>query len=138
MKIDTNKIPPEGLTLEEDISASSLNLETEIIKFRGPIKIRARLSKITNTVSVSLVLTSSMYIQCSRCLNDFEVDFKKNLNLYYPVNKLDLLIDLDEDIRQEIILDYPLKPLCKSGCKGLCLKCGKNLNEGACGCKLLP
>ena len=136
VKIDTNKIPPKGiLTLEEDISASSLNLETEIIKFRGPIKIKARLFKIANTVSVSLSLNALMSTQCSRCLNDFEVDLKKSFKLNYPVNKLNPIIDLNEDIRQEIILDYPLKPLCKSDCKGLCHRCGKNLNEGPCICK---
>ena len=75
-----------------------------------------------------------MQASCSRCLADFKIDYKKDIDLNYPVNNLEPTIDLDPDIREEIILDYPLKPLCRPNCKGLCLKCGKNLNEGGCTC----
>jgi len=134
VKIDANKIPPEGLALEEDIDALALELETDIIKFQGPIKIKADISKVTNAVSVSLVLCACLRTQCSRCLSDLTLDLKKDLKLNYPVNKLNPIIELDEDIREDIILDYPIKPLCKDNCRGLCPKCGKNLNEGGCSC----
>jgi len=135
VKIDVNQIPPEGLTLVEEFMPLELDLETEIIKFRGPVKIKAEISKITNAVTVYLTLSASMYASCSRCLDEFEIDFKKNnIELNYPVNKSEPVIDLDPEIREEIILDYPIKPLCNAGCKGLCPKCGKNLNEGGCSC----
>lgn len=134
MKIEVNKIPPEGLILEEDFSAVLLGLETEIIKFPGPIKIAARVSRITNTVSVLLVLTGLMRMQCVRCLSDFQADFEKELKLHYPVDKFQPVIELNEDIREEIILDYPLNPLCKPDCEGLCPKCGRSLNQGTCDC----
>jgi uncharacterized protein len=35
---------------------------------------------------------------------------------------------------EEFSLALPVKPLCRPDCKGLCPECGKNLNEGACGC----
>lgn len=44
-------------------------------------------------------------------------------------------IDLDVFIREEILLFLPSKILCREDCKGLCPKCGKNLNEGSCDCK---
>ena len=40
----------------------------------------------------------------------------------------------DEVVISDIILNYPQKYLCKDDCKGLCPECGKNLNEGDCGC----
>jgi uncharacterized protein len=43
-------------------------------------------------------------------------------------------IDLDEIIREQIILSEPTKHLCQEACKGLCQKCGKDLNEGPCSC----
>lgn len=42
--------------------------------------------------------------------------------------------DLGEVIRERIVLDEPMKHVCSEDCKGLCQKCGKNLNEGPCGC----
>lgn len=44
-------------------------------------------------------------------------------------------IDLTELIREQILLDEPIKHLCSGDCKGICQKCGKNLNEGPCNCK---
>lgn len=135
MKIDIDRIPTERqLTLEENIAASILDLETDIIKFHSPIRIKAAVSKITNAVTVDLNLSAMMYANCSRCLNEFEVDLKKNLKLNYQVDKSMPIIDLTLKIREEIILDYPMKPLCSPDCKGLCPKCGKNLNIEKCNC----
>ncbi len=134
MKININRIQPEGLILREEALASQLDLETDIIKFRSPLSIEAEVSRITNAVTVNLALRGLGYARCSRCLDEFEIDFRKNLRLNYPVEKSDTTLDLDPDIREEIILDYPIKPLCSPGCKGLCSRCGKNLNEGSCNC----
>jgi uncharacterized protein len=43
-------------------------------------------------------------------------------------------IDLGEAIREQILLALPPAPLCREDCKGLCATCGKDLNEGECGC----
>jgi uncharacterized protein len=43
-------------------------------------------------------------------------------------------IDLKPAIREQILLQIPGSPLCTDACKGLCPKCGKDLNEGECGC----
>ena len=134
MKIEINKIPFEGFTLEEESSAAALGLNTEIINFQGPVKITADVSRITNAVTVHLVLDALMYASCSRCLQDVDISFTKDITLNYPVERSQLVIDMDPDIREEIILDYPIKPLCKPDCQGLCLKCGRNLNEGKCNC----
>ena len=44
-------------------------------------------------------------------------------------------LDLDFVIREDILLEFPSKILCKSDCKGICQRCGKNLNLGACNCE---
>ena len=43
-------------------------------------------------------------------------------------------LDLDEFIFTEVVVDLPTKHLCREDCKGICVKCGKNLNEGDCDC----
>ncbi len=134
MKINLNQIPAEGLFLREELSAKKLDLETIDVKFLGPIRIEAEVNRITNAVSVDLALDTAIGLVCGRCLTEFEFRLKKNLRLNYQINKLDQTLDIDQDIREEIILDYSIKPLCKPDCYGLCLKCGKNLNEGGCSC----
>ena len=46
----------------------------------------------------------------------------------------DMKFDLSEFLYSEVIVNLPMKHLCSEDCKGICFKCGKNLNEGNCDC----
>ena len=46
----------------------------------------------------------------------------------------DMKLDIDELVYAETVSNLPMKHLCREDCKGICQKCGKNLNEGECGC----
>ena len=48
------------------------------------------------------------------------------------------VLDLQEMIKDQVLLELPLAPLCKGDCKGLCATCGKDLNLGPCGCGSTP
>jgi uncharacterized protein len=47
-------------------------------------------------------------------------------------------LDLAPMLREQVILASPMHPLCDEECRGLCAKCGKNLNEGSCHCAAEP
>ena len=134
MKIIINQVPAGGLDLKEEIKPQELDLETELIKLRSPLKLAARINRITNALTVDLNIKAVISADCSRCLNEFEWVFDKDVQLNYPLDSSDVFIDLKPEIREEIILDYPIKPICSLSCKGLCVKCGKNKNEGGCNC----
>jgi uncharacterized protein len=63
-----------------------------------------------------------------------EPEDNDDINLTYLPPEADK-IKLDDDVRDFALLSIPMKKLCKEDCKGLCVKCGKDLNEGPCGCK---
>jgi uncharacterized protein len=44
------------------------------------------------------------------------------------------MLDIDDSVREALILSFPMRLLCEEECPGLCAKCGKPLREGACGC----
>ncbi len=134
MKIFVNRVPAEGLYLEEKINVCELDLDTDLIKFSQPVELKGRVDRITNALTVKLNIRVTAQTDCSRCLNRFEWVIDKDLTLHYPLENSDVFIDLNPQIREEIILEYPIKPLCKDSCKGLCLKCGKNKNQGGCNC----
>jgi uncharacterized protein len=136
MKIDINKIPAEGLVLEENIPVSELELDTDVVKFNGSINAKAQVTRITNAITVDLELSGVMVMFCSRCLEEFSLDLDKKLQFNYSADDRQSMLDINPDIREEIILDCPVKPLCSSNCKGLCPKCGVNLNEGGCSCAI--
>lgn len=92
-------------------------------------------------------------VQCSRCLTPFTLPVRVRFEEEFlegepPVDEADDdleadctvtyfhgdAIDLTDAIRENILLELPMKPLCQEDCKGLCPTCGTNLNESTCGC----
>ncbi len=134
MKINVNEIPKVGMSLKESFEPVSLDIDTDQIKLSGPVDIRAEVTMDSENVYVDVSIQGVMRITCSRCLADSDRVISKDFHLCYELSES--IIDLTGDIRQEIILDYPIKVLCKDDCKGLCPHCGQNLNEMVCDCKL--
>lgn len=134
MKIKVSNIPSSGLVLEEKLSPEDLDLETEEIEFIEPIQVRAQVNRVTDVVSVDLEIRTRFRSTCSRCLEETSTALERHLNLHFPLADYPDKLNLDEDIRQELIVDFSVKFLCKPDCRGLCLSCGMNLNEGGCSC----
>lgn len=133
-KIYVNRIAPEGSVQEERIDSAAFDLDTDIIKFKGQLHIKAALYKITNALTVDLEVKARAVAVCARCLEEFELPVENKFQLAYDIQRPDQVIDLTPEIREEIILGYAIQPLCSAGCKGLCARCGDNLNKGACKC----
>ena len=77
--------------------------------------------------------------ECTRCLKETEreyvVSFSEECSADgygYPV--VSDKVDLSKITDDLIVTNLPLNFLCKEDCKGLCPKCGKDLNNGECGC----
>ncbi len=77
-------------------------------------------------------------IPCARCLAPVKCDLMIRPELEIDLNDNEYIdgcyLDVDQLIHDEALLVWPERTLCRSDCKGLCIKCGKNLNEGPCSC----
>lgn len=137
MKVYVDKIPPEGLELagQLDPQAVSLELNTHGIAFTSTIEVKAKVTKAGGEVFADIDLEAPVEYVCGRCLARFTGVFKKGFKVNHEAKPGDI-IEIDEDIRQEMILDYPMKSLCRPDCKGLCPNCGQNLNIDKCECRL--
>ena len=136
MKIYIDQIPESGLALTESCDPSALDLNRADVRFTDPINISAQITKGINCLCVDLKIDATIHLDCSRCLEEFTAPKSLEIKLNFPIeNKASGVIDLADNLREEIILNYPLKPLCRSDCLGLCPTCGQNLNKGKCNCK---
>ena len=134
MKIYVDKVPEDGLELSEKIEPAQLSLEGQtVISFIKPIEVKANVMKAGAELFVDVLLESHVEYTCGKCLSKFEDTFRKKFNTVLEVRPAEI-VELDDEIRQEIILDYPIKVICKPECKGLCPNCGQNLNIGECDC----
>lgn len=135
MKIVINRIPPDGFRITKDESAKMLDLKSDGVEFNDPINIDIFANKAGNTILIGGKLKTKIGLICSRCLKKIEqplenVDF--NINRDTTGEKE---IDITDNIREEIIVMLPTKPLCNEQCKGLCPNCGQDLNKKECVCK---
>ena len=106
---------------------------------------------VRNTAGV-LVMTGTVktciHGVCDRCAGDFDQDVELPIDvvlvreLANEENEDEWVFplegdsaDLEDIVRTVFVLNVDSKLLCKPDCKGLCCKCGKNLNEGPCGCQ---
>jgi len=101
------------------------------------------LNRTPQGILVSGTLWSSTPADCARCLSPFSLPLSATLQdlfLYPPPNPSDPMLAIGEDamlnlgplVREYMILDFPLRPVCSPGCKGLCPVCGNNPNISSC------
>jgi uncharacterized protein len=90
---------------------------------------------ITKEIFVNADVSANALITCSRCLEEVKQALKHNFRLTYDTNSLGDYLEIDKDLREEMLLNFPMKLLCKPDCKGLCPGCGVNLNFNKCQCR---
>ncbi len=134
MKITLNQIPKTGLSATEKKDPSLYELDTEEAAIVSPLELTYRIFCEEENLLANISIRCTLRLLCSRCLIPYESPFHKEVEGVYPIVGNATVIDLTEEIREEILIEYPVKPLCQEGCKGICTVCGQNLNEAACQC----
>ncbi len=137
LQFDLVDLPDEGKTLEGEITPAQLLLEDEARRvFLSPLRFRLHLSPVNSghDLLVQGEVAGAARVVCDRCDTPFEWSFASDGLCHEYENAFGKTIDLTEQIREDILLDFPQHFLCRDDCRGLCPRCGANLNEGPCGC----
>jgi len=157
--VDDIKASPKDLSYTEDVDELNARLGGGLQDYRLPVGpdvdvqyYRAGLDLFFQGTVHGDVLGS-----CSRCLEEYRFDLDHPFTFvltpaaaagsegaelsaddlalsYYQGEE----IDLTPLVQEQVILALPTRPLCAEGCRGLCPRCGANLNGGPCGCPALP
>lgn len=136
MIIEIPKVSREGSRYVGEEDASILGLKDDrFVKFEAPIRYDLAAQVVSHELVVRGRLELDLQVKCSRCAEFFSTTVKDLSFLRaYDAPEGTETVDLTEDIREDILLNLSGFPLCSPSCKGLCPRCGKNLNEGPCGC----
>ena len=167
MEIRLEQIKEDGLTLDIEKSVNSFPILAEMIAsgecdFTAPLRTALRALRIGDLVQISGDIETSVRLPCSRCLQPFETPLKSSFALTYMQQAADVMedtepqeielsaedmgivyfqgekINLKDAIQEQVVMEFPLRPLCKLDCKGLCPKCGADMNENPCDCEQRP
>lgn len=144
-------------TLKNDETMSfdeSLNLSLKSLRFSSDIteydaKIYGTVTKNGKRITVQGYIDLDLIMFCDRCMKrasnpihaelfcEFSTDPQVRVEDedVKPVTKSS--IDLSDAILESIAMHLPMKVLCNEDCKGLCKKCGANLNDATCQCDAL-
>jgi uncharacterized protein len=99
-------------------------------------------------------LVTSVELACARCLEPVATEVQRSYDLLYRPQGVDAdshernvtaaesevgyysgdALLLEDALREQVLLALPLRVLCGEDCRGLCANCGRNRNEGPCGC----
>jgi uncharacterized protein len=125
---------------------------------RGELRLEVWLESSPDGIRVKGGIQGSVAMECTRCLEEYRQDLEIAVDEFYRRPGLCTItgdgrrlagaevqeedeyvidegtIDLNLLLNDSVMLSLPIKHLCDEGCRGLCQTCGKNLNEGECGC----
>lgn len=155
MRISLEEIEEAPVRKRFRCEVSSLDLPANGSPFGGTVSVEVLLMRSREGISAKGEISFVAQLVCSRCANSFHRSFQEHIDLSYKRGEPKLeegevhlteeetrtvfydgdFIDLTGPVRDTMLLAVPIKPLCRDDCKGLCRLCGKDLNEGPCGCK---
>jgi uncharacterized protein len=133
MRAYSRRIPAQA-------GAARLGLETIAVPESAPIELDVRLESVTEGVYVSGTVHAPLSGECARCLDPLadEIDVELSELFAYPDSVtdettdadelprvVDELVDVEQIVRDAVVLALPLAPLCRDDCAGLCPDCGE-------------
>jgi uncharacterized protein len=152
MKIELRRAS-EDFSQKQDLQASpeALKLEAEGVAFEDPVQVELTLTKNREQLICRGKITASVRLECSRCLAEYRASLLSDLAFvidlgensgqeeseeegYYLADPAATEFEIDDLVREAVLLSIPLKPLCSEECKGLCPSCGVDLNRSRCNC----
>ncbi len=117
-----------------------------LVEHRGP-------QEVVEDIRVRAVYDGRFEVLCARCLEPVAVPLKGEFDLLFRPEEADAEageraitedeteigyygkngLQLEDVVREQVLLSLPGRTLCREECKGLCAHCGQNLNDGSCG-----
>jgi uncharacterized protein len=157
--INIARLREEGLDLQLDLAAdwfARWQEEDPDLEFSGPGHLvgRVHLERHGLDILVRGHLEGTLQVNCSRCLVSFSHPVEADFDLLLApspaaavkedeeLSRADLdvdyytaeMVNLENILREQVLLTLPLKPLCSETCRGICPRCGVDLNRETCQC----
>jgi uncharacterized protein len=155
MIFDIEEIGEEGLSFSFVLNKDQLKIDQADLSVNVDIAISGSLTRLSDNFYLNGNVRTDVISSCSRCLGKFsypiDSSFKSHFvssdDSYTLQGEVELhasdidteiyenqKIDLTQSVRDGILLAVPVVCLCMEDCKGICFKCGNNLNHSDCKC----
>jgi len=136
--------------ISEDIRFFDFTSEKDdfdIPELADDVRVHVSVFRTGSTLTCRGVVYTAFKLMCDRCLGPYRMDVEEPLEVLFTKDPeavqeeqlvllapQDIEIDLEPHVREVLLLGLPFKKLCSIACKGLCVRCGANLNNENCSC----
>lgn len=153
MQIEIEPLSETSKPFAHTYAPAALPLTDEGARLLTDAQVAGRISRKRQRVHVQGTITAEVEVHCDRCLAPMTVPVKTEFDVSYDPagmeeateNELqadDLAtsvysgdsLDLDELVREQLLLALPTRSLCRAECRGMCPTCGIDLNTQTCDC----
>lgn len=134
MKIFIETLTERPRELKEAIPAADWEMSSSYMDFIDTITIDCSVNKIQNIIHVETHTSFTEKIVCGRCLEERVRPQERAYTFDITEYNANGYLDISTMVREELLLEYPIKALCSDTCKGICPVCGVNLNTETCTC----
>lgn len=157
MQFAVNTLGDAPIEREQTERAEDIALTADHATFPNPIHTSVKVTRMQEDVLVQGTTETTARMPCSRCLEPVDIPLRGAFEtLFVPRERADAegperreqdwgdqrvsfyaanTVDLSDEVAHTLRLELPMRPLCKEECAGLCSSCGKDLNQGPCGCE---
>jgi len=156
MRIEVENLKEKAEPFSHSYAPEEVELEDEGARLVAPAEVEGSASLKGEEVRVRGAIKTEVELLCDRCAApsrsplevEFDARFVPQSSAAAESDNVELLaedlglaayegdaVDLDELVREQILLALPSRNLCREDCKGLCPKCGADLNAGDCSCE---
>jgi len=136
--------PGSSRTATVEAAIPGMRIELAAVPDDGPVHGQFLLESVVEGILVSGSVRGPLVLTCARCLRRFASTFDVPVQELcaagagpeddeYPLDPQGDL-DVEPMVRDAVILSLPFSPLCRTGCLGLCERCGGDRNAGECVC----
>lgn len=112
MRIHLKEIKPEGILIKDTIPASDIGIDKDdFLQLVAPVNVTAKVFRADDVVIANCIIKSRYHSYCARSMEEVQRDWTESFDLEFPIDQKTEYIELDDDIRQEVIVRIPLKVL---------------------------
>ena len=130
---------------EVEAQFDPMALGGEVVEFDGPVSLVGKVERVRSGARVRGRLKAAVFLRCGRCLDRFATTLEPEVDVLLYGPGVDLKpdeegmpyasqVDLGAAVEEAIVLDLPVRPLCRPDCGGLCPRCGAHRRDG-CACE---
>jgi len=153
MRIDLESGEDSGHRFSETYEAGQLDFDESELRLIEPVKVTGQIRRKSAEVELQGELHTKVAVPCCRCLKEVQLAIELNFDERFAgavswrheehhelsqddlnLGLVDEAIELDDLVKEEILLALPGHVLCDENCKGICPSCGQDLNAGDCNC----